>query len=82
MAFRLQTLLDLKLRAEEEAERAMAAAMMERGKVEAKQNDLEAAVNRAREQVAEAREGRERTSSGGRAKGWLASDSGNVWSRR
>jgi flagellar biosynthesis chaperone FliJ len=55
MAFRLQTLLNLKLRAEEEAERAMAAAMAERAKVEARQAELEANVLRAKEKVAEAR---------------------------
>jgi flagellar biosynthesis chaperone FliJ len=55
MAFRLQTLLDLKLRAEEDAERAMATAMAERAKVQAKQAQLEAAVVRARERLAEAR---------------------------
>ncbi len=55
MAFRLQTLLDLKLRAEEDAERAMATAMAERAKVEARQAQLEAEVTRARERVAEAR---------------------------
>ena len=55
MAFRLQTLLDLKLRAEEEAERAMAAAIAERAKVEARQRELDGDVLRAGQKVEEAR---------------------------
>jgi flagellar biosynthesis chaperone FliJ len=55
MAFRLQTLLNLKLKAEEDAEKAMAAAIAERAKVEAKQNQLENDVLRAKEKVVEAR---------------------------
>jgi len=55
MAFRLQTLLDLKVRAEEDAEKAMAAAIAGRAKVEARQKELESDVLRAKERVAEAR---------------------------
>jgi hypothetical protein len=55
MAFRLQTLLGLKLRAEEEAEQAMAAAIAARAKVELKQAELEAAIQRAKDRLAEAR---------------------------
>ena len=53
MAFRLQTLLDLKKKAEEDAEKAMAAAATARAKAEKRQADLEAAVVRAREKLAE-----------------------------
>jgi flagellar biosynthesis chaperone FliJ len=51
MAFRLQTLLDLKKKAEEDAEQAMALAATARAKAEKHQADLEAAVVRAREKL-------------------------------
>jgi flagellar biosynthesis chaperone FliJ len=54
MAFRLQTLLDLKTRAEEEAEKAVAAAIAERVKAERRQEALEEAVAEARRKLAEA----------------------------
>ena len=57
MAFRLQTLLDLKLRAEEDAERCLAEAMAFHAKVEARQQALENQVTKARQQLTEARAG-------------------------
>jgi flagellar biosynthesis chaperone FliJ len=51
MAFRLQTLLELKKRAEEEAEEAVATAIAKRAKVEKRQEELEQAVVRAREEL-------------------------------
>ena len=51
MAFRLQTLLELKKRAEDEAEEAMAKAIAERGKVEKKQVAFDAAVVQARDKL-------------------------------
>lgn len=54
MAFRLQTLLDLKKRAEDEAEEAMAKAIAERVKVEQRQATLDAAVVQAKQKLAEA----------------------------
>jgi hypothetical protein len=53
MAFRLQTLLDLKIKAEEDAEQAMAAAATARAKVEKRQAELEAIVVRAKEKLRE-----------------------------
>jgi flagellar biosynthesis chaperone FliJ len=53
MAFRLQTLLDLKIKAEEDAEQAMAAAATARAKAEKRQTELEAIVVRAREKLKE-----------------------------
>lgn len=55
MAFRLQTLLDLKLRAEEEAERALGEAMAFTAKVQARQQALEDEVSKARTRLDEAR---------------------------
>src|SRR5688500_805146 len=55
MAFRLQTLLDLKQRAEDEAEQALAQAMAFTVKVQARQQLLEDKVVKARHQLAEAR---------------------------
>lgn len=54
MAFRLQTLLDLKIRAEEEAEEAVAAAIAARAKVERRQAELDDAVVQARQRFQEA----------------------------
>jgi flagellar biosynthesis chaperone FliJ len=51
MAFRLQTLLDLKTRAEEAAEKAVAAAIADRGKAERQQSALDDAVVAARERL-------------------------------
>jgi flagellar biosynthesis chaperone FliJ len=51
MAFRLQTLLDLKIKAEEAAEQAMGAAATARAKAEKRQAELEAIVVRAREKL-------------------------------
>jgi flagellar biosynthesis chaperone FliJ len=51
MAFRLQTLLDLKVRAEEAAEKAVAAAIADRGKAERQQTTLDDAVVAARERL-------------------------------
>lgn len=56
MAFRLQTLLDLKQRAEDEAERGLAEAMAFTVKVQARQQLLEDAVVKARQQLAQARQ--------------------------
>jgi flagellar biosynthesis chaperone FliJ len=56
MAFRLQTLLDLKLRAEEDAERCLAEAMAFHVKVQAKQQALEDEVIKARQRLTEARQ--------------------------
>jgi flagellar biosynthesis chaperone FliJ len=56
MAFRLQTLLDLKLRAEEDAERCLAEAMAFHATVKAKQQALEDEVTRARQRLTEARQ--------------------------
>ena len=56
MAFRLQTLLDLKLRAEEDAERCLAEAMAFHAKVEVRQQALENQVTKARQQLTEARQ--------------------------
>jgi flagellar biosynthesis chaperone FliJ len=56
MAFRLQTLLDLKLRAEEDAERCLAEAMAFHAKVQAKQQALEDEVIKARQRLTEARQ--------------------------
>jgi flagellar biosynthesis chaperone FliJ len=53
MAFRLQTLLDLKIKAEEDAEQAMAAAATVRAKAEKRQTELEAIVVRAKEKLRE-----------------------------
>lgn len=55
MAFRLQTLLDLKLRAEEEAEAALAAAVKERAIAEEQQARLEREVVEGRTKVSDAR---------------------------
>jgi len=55
MAFRLQTLLELRQRAEEEAERAVAEAMAARAKVEKRQAELEQEVVKARARLDEAR---------------------------
>ena len=55
MAFRLQTLLDLKQRAEDEAEQALAQAMAFTVKVQARQQLLEDKVLEARRRLAEAR---------------------------
>jgi flagellar biosynthesis chaperone FliJ len=54
MAFRLQTLLDLKIRAEEQAEEAVSAAIAERVRAEKRQETLEEAVAEARRKLAEA----------------------------
>jgi flagellar biosynthesis chaperone FliJ len=51
MAFRLQTLLDLKKKAEEDAEQAMAAAATARAKAEKRQAELETAVVSAKEKL-------------------------------
>jgi flagellar biosynthesis chaperone FliJ len=56
MAFRLQTLLDLKLRAEEDAERCLAEAMAFHAKVQARQQALENEVTKARQRLTEARQ--------------------------
>jgi len=56
MAFRLQTLLDLKLRAEEDAETCLAEAMAFHAKVEARQQALENEVTKARQRLTEARQ--------------------------
>jgi hypothetical protein len=56
MAFRLQTLLDLKLRAEEDAERCLAEAMAFHAKVQARQQALEDEVTKARQRLTEARQ--------------------------
>ncbi len=53
MAFRLQTLLDLKTKAEEDAEKAMAAAIAARVKAEKKQKELEDAIVQARQKLAD-----------------------------
>jgi flagellar biosynthesis chaperone FliJ len=53
MAFRLQTLLDLKIKAEEDAEQAMAVAATARAKAEKRQAELEAIVGRAKEKLRE-----------------------------
>jgi hypothetical protein len=55
MAFRLKTLLELRHRAEEEAERALAEVMAARAKVEARQAELENEVVKARARLDEAR---------------------------
>ena len=55
MAFRLQTLLDLKVHAEESAEAALAAAVGERVRAEEQQARLETEVTEARGRVSEAR---------------------------
>jgi len=54
MAFRLQALLDIKRRAEDEAERAVATAITARAKVEARQKELEEIANTARARVKQA----------------------------
>ena len=51
MAFRLQTLLDLKTKAEDDAEKAVAAAATARAKAEWQQAELETAVLGAREKL-------------------------------
>lgn len=56
MAFRLQTLLDLKLRAEEDAERCLAEAMAFHAKVKVRQQALEDEVTKARQRLTEARQ--------------------------
>jgi flagellar export protein FliJ len=55
MAFRLKTLLELRQRAEDEAERALAEVMAARAKVEARQAQLEDEVVKARARLDEAR---------------------------
>jgi|SRR5688500_12316753 flagellar biosynthesis chaperone FliJ len=55
MAFRLQTLLDLKLRAEEDAQKALAVAVKERVAAEEQQSTLERTAVEARDRVSEAR---------------------------
>src|SRR4029450_7854725 len=55
MAFRLQTLLELRQRAEEEAERAVAEAMAARAKVEKRQAELEQEVVKAHARLEEER---------------------------
>ena len=55
MAFRLQTLLDLKIRAEEAAEAALGVAVTGRVRAEEQQERLDAQVALARQRVADAR---------------------------
>jgi hypothetical protein len=55
MAFRLKTLLEIRQRAEQDAERALAEVMAARAKIEARQAELENEVVKARARLDEAR---------------------------